>query len=221
MITDTRPARNAIGSFSVIEVLERLVDPTLVLGAERDRRRAHEAPRAFSTTHAPRAPARSRAASAPPSGITHASRSKPLVLGVERIVGPNSSTIASRICRSDWHAAMRCFTSDFISRATVGIGLVERRVTRRADEQRFQPALARVLRAGGCGSRERKRKRGHCDEPHDLSASRMPASSSFVEAGPVMCGGTTRPRLSMKKVSGTPVTPQLPNVVPTPSRMFA
>ena len=79
---------------------------------------AHEARRAFSTTHAPRAPARSAAASAPPSGITHASRSKPLVLGVERIVGPNSSTIASRICRSDWHAAMRCFTSDFISRAT-------------------------------------------------------------------------------------------------------
>ena len=118
------------------------------------------------------------AASAPPSGITHASRSKPLVLGVERIVGPNSSTIASRICRSDWQPAIRRFTSD-VSRATSESDS-SNVVPHDGDEQRLQPP-----RASNCGGRERKRKRGHCDEPHDLSASRMPASSSFVEAGPV------------------------------------
>ena len=170
VITDTRPARNAIGSFSVIEPLERLVDPTLVLGPERvGYLRSPGSDRVLDHACAPTASA-AAAAAAPPSGMTHARRSNPLVLEVERIVGPNSST-ASRICRSVWQAAIRRLTSDFISRATSESDSSSV-VWQRAHEQRLEAPLARMPRAGSCRGRERKRHRGHRgrDQPRDLSA---------------------------------------------------
>ena len=98
--TERRPARNAIGSFSIIEPLELLVDAALDLRVEaalegggagragaRDQWRA---PNPSATTPA----------SAPPSGNSHARRSNPCFAGVERTPGPKFRTISSRICCS-------------------------------------------------------------------------------------------------------------------------
>ena len=115
---------------------------------------------------------RDGAASAPPSGMTHASRSKPLVLGVERIVGPNSATIASRICRSVWHARDPLLHLGLHLARDLGIGLVERRVARRADEQRLEP------RPGSRASCRRRR------EPRAQAQARPLRRASRLEREP-------------------------------------
>ena len=150
--------------------------------------------------------ARRRRAAMPPSGSTHASRSKPCVCGVERIVGPNSATIASRICCSVRHGgdpaarsppSSRCATAESDSSSVVWHD--------RADELRLELALARMLacrRRRGRRERERRaRPRRRASRP--AARSRMPAFELLASTpGPMMCGGTTRPRRSTKNVSG-------------------
>src|SRR5476651_2029518 len=101
-----------------------------------------------------------------------------------------------------------------------GARLVERHMAARADELRLELALRRVLFARRCAACERERRqqrdRGG-GAPHACSARWIPASSSARWVLATMCGGTTRPRLSMKNVSGVPVIPNLPPSVPTPS----
>src|SRR3954449_2603291 len=218
VITETRPARNAIGSFSVIEALERLVDAPLVLRPERGRRlrpglRPRPRPRARLERES-RGCRRRAAEREHPREQVEAARPWRREDRRPELVHHRVQDLPLRLTRRNalLHLGLHLLRD-------LGIGLVEGRVARRADEQRLEAPLARVC-AGRSGGRERERHRGHCEELHELSASRMPFSRSFVEAGPVMCGGTTRPCLSMKNVSGTPLTPQRPNVVPTPSRMF-
>ena len=78
-----------------------------------------------------------------------------------------------------------------------------------------------LARRGRPGERERREQhaadeRGAASH-HAFSARWIPASTSARSVFAMMCGGTTRPRRSMKKVSGVPVTPYLPASVPTPS----
>ena len=72
----------------------------------------------------------------------------------------------------------------------------------RADQLGLELALRRVLLARERGPRAGEGERREQKEPHVPSAFRMPSSSFFRDAGPTMCGGTTRPRRSMKNVSG-------------------
>ena len=77
----------------------------------------------------------------------------------------------------------------------------------RADELRLQLALGRVPLA-----RERRRGEHECEksgeeELHRARTRLIAASILSCVTGPTMCGGTTRPCLSTKKVSGYPVTP--------------
>jgi hypothetical protein len=74
----------------------------------------------------------------------------------------------------------------------------------RADELGFELALRWMLLIceRGCGECERRHPNGDSQQLHFPSARLMPSSSIFWVAGPMMWGDTTRPRRSMKKVSG-------------------
>src|SRR5205807_2569978 len=80
--------------------------------------------------------------------------------------------------------------------------LVERRMAGRTDELRLELALRRMslVRKRRCGEHEGSGSQKQ--ELHVRSACRIPSSRPAAVAGPTMCGGTTRPRRSTKKVSG-------------------
>ena len=212
------PARNAIGSFSIIEALKLLVDAPFVLW-----RRVPRFRRAAPAVARRRATARARTDAAaprpmPPIGSTQAIRSKPWVCGVESTPGPNCATIASMI----WEFASGTPRSGARSPPS---SRRERRVRSSrvawhvdADE-RVSRSPAR-LRA--CARRRGPRARAPPVRPgrasRAASARRMPSSICARDAGPTMCGGITRPRRSMKNVSGSagdaPLRPRAPERVP-------
>src|SRR5207247_412031 len=79
------------------------------------------------------------------------------------------------------------------------VGLIERHVTRRADDLALELALRRMLlarRRGRSGEQERRKR-------YEESASWMHWSSVSRVTAPGTCA-TTRPRLSAQNVSGTP-----------------
>ena len=115
----------------------------------------------------------------PPSGSTHASRSKPCVLRRREhrraeLARPSRRGSASPSGTPRSAAA----TSAFISRATgeSDSSSVVWHVGQTSCVS-SSPWLA-CCRAGGCGRRERERRARRRDEPHDVSARRMPSSSS-------------------------------------------
>ena len=181
-------------------------------GRAPSRRRAARGSARVARPHARRrAPARRRRAAMPPSGSTHASRSKPCVLrrredrraelGDHRVEDLPSRS-GTRRCALRPRSSSRARPRSRTRRASCGT-TGRRAASRAAPGSRASCRRPRAPRA-------RAPSAATATQPHDLQREPDAALELLREAGPVMCGGTTRPRRSTKNVSGTPVTPQLP-----------
>src|SRR5579872_7284134 len=99
---------------------------------------------------------------------------------------------------------------------------VERRVAGRAHDLALEIRERRLrMRAGRRRAGEHERRRGRREEAerHWSSAARIPRSkaATWFVIVPMMCEPTSLPLRSMKKVSGTPVSPYLSPILPEPS----